>query len=193
MTIFIFLFVVSSMMIIVENTLTNRQMTGFAVEGYATSNVTISKYLSISMSPNLTTGILFGTIDVLPAVDINASGNNNSDGGLSTFYINVSSDSNTPVDFCIKANTNFYDGGGANTLGAGNESFSNATSTTATSPTLVDQLPLTTGYVKAGFNSTRGQSVFYRFWLDVPSGTPSGSYNNTVNFKGVEVAAVCGS
>jgi hypothetical protein len=49
------------------------------------------------------------------------------------------------------------------------------------------------GYVKAGQNIAMGNSLYYRFYLEIPSGTPSGTYNNTINFKGVQNGTACGS
>jgi hypothetical protein len=161
------------------------RITGHATTGTTASNVTISKYLSIAMSPELESGILFGTVDTLPATDQNAT--NNYDGGSdgSTMSLNVSEDSNTAVDFCIKADADLHDPEGDNTLGVGNQSYANSTSTDADNPSLSDEVSLTTEYAFAG-NINEGEDIYYRFWLDIPAGTPAGTYNNTITFKGVE-------
>jgi len=189
--VFGFIFIFSIAMILIQNLpSTDVSLTGFATTGTAVSNVTISKYLSISMSSNLSGGILFGSIDTLPAVNLNASGNNNS-GGSSSFLINVSSDSNTAVDFCLKANADLYDSTGGNTLAIGNESYANATTTSASIPVLSQEVSFTTSYVKAGEGIGIGNGSYYRFWLDIPSGTASGTYNNTISFEGVETGTSC--
>ncbi len=185
------IFLFSVIMLLIQNIPSQKiEITGQATTGTTTSNVTISKFLSIDMSGNLSTGILFGTVNALPAVDINASSNNNS-GGNSTFYLNVSTDSNIAVDFCIKADADLYDSLGGSTLGVGNESYANATITNMTLPDLSNQVPFTTSYIKSGYNITRGNVNYYRFWLDIPSGTPSGTYNNTLTFKGIEIGTSC--
>lgn len=167
--------------------------TGFATTGTTVSNVTISKYLSITMSTNLSKGIFFGTINSLPAVNVNASGNNNSlsTGANSTFFINVSTDSNTNVDFCLKAISNLIDSAGGNMLNVANESYSNSTTTNETLPAVGKEVIFTTLGVKAGINITAGNVTYYRFYLDIPTGTPSGTYNNTISFEGVEVEGAC--
>jgi len=167
--------------------------TGFATTETTVSNVTISKYLSITMSTNLSKGIFFGTVNSLPAVNINASGNNNSlsTGANSTFFINVSTDSNTNVDFCLKAISNLIDSAGGNMLNVGNESYSNSTTTNETLPAVGKEVIFTTSGIKAGINITAGNVTYYRFYLDVPTGTPSGIYNNTISFEGVEVLGAC--
>jgi len=169
------------------------KITGFATTGTTISNVTISKYLSITMSGNLSRGIFFGTVNALPAVNINASGNNNSvaTGGNSSFLVNVSTDSNTNVDFCIKADSNLIDSAGGNTLHMGNESYSNSTINNETMPEVGQEIKFTDSYVKAGVNVSIGNVTYYRFYLDIPTGTPSGNYNNTISFEGVQVGTAC--
>jgi hypothetical protein len=165
------------------------RITGHATEGSTTSNVTISKYLSITMSTNLSGGITFGSVDNLPGVNLNATHNNDSAGGTS-MYVNVSSDSNTNVDFCIRANAAMTSPS-LDTIGIGNESYANASTTDAGTPALANEVSLTTGYISAGRNVSMGGLQYYRMWLDIPSGTPSGTYNNTVYFKGVETGVAC--
>ena len=168
------------------------KISGYATTSTTVSNVTISKFLSIDMSTNLTEGILFGNISALPAVNANATHNYDSvQGNSSSMIINVSTDSNTNVDFCVKANANLIDSSGGNTLGIGNESYHNATLTNTTLPTLGAEVKFTTSYVKAGENVNEGDGIFYRFWLDIPAGQAAGTYNNTIDFKGIETATSC--
>ncbi len=166
-------------------------ITGFATTGTTISNVSITKYLSITMSTNLSDGILFGTVSALPATNINASHNNDGSSSASTMFINVSVDSNTAVNFCVKADANLTDSVGGNTIELGNESYNNATTTSASLPSLASKVSLTSGYVQAGKNVSQGNVTYYRFWLDIPAATPSGNYNNTISFKGVEVTSAC--
>lgn len=181
--------VFSIVMITVENF---NSITGYATTQATKSNVSISKYLSISVSNNLTTAIDFGTVAVLPQTDINASHNNDSSGGGTTYWINTSTDGNTNVDFCIGANDNMTSG--ADILRLGNETYANATSTATNVPSPVNQLALSNvAYVKSGENVTKGNANYYRFWLDIPATQASGDYNNTVYFKAVATAVACGA
>jgi hypothetical protein len=191
MIILVLIFLLSIFMILVVNSPV--RITGYATSASTVSNVTIAKYLSISVSQNLSSGILFGTVNSLPAIDQNASHNYDGASYGTSMYVNLSSDSNTKVDFCVGANSDLTDSINANRLGVGNETYSNATTTDTITPLLINQYPLNTSYVKAGANVSQGESIYYRFWLDIPSGTSSGTYNNSINFKGVEVATACGT
>ena len=170
------------MMIFVENS----NLTGHAVES-TISSVTISQYYAISMSNNLSAGIGFGTKDSTSQTDINATANylysNESE-----YYMQVSSDSNTAVDFTIYADGPMNTSGG-DEIGVGNESFYYVKTTTSISaPDVSNEISLTTSPQAAGTEVAIGDNVYYRFWLDIPAGTPVGEYNNTISVEGVNAA-----
>ncbi|OYT36702.1 hypothetical protein B6U91_00500 [Candidatus Pacearchaeota archaeon ex4484_71] len=156
-----------------------------------TSNVSLLNFYSISFSENLSSGINFGEILNLPAVNVNATANYISSNNGTGYYIAVSGDGNVNVDFCIKASGDLESVAG-DVLGLGNESYSNSTYTNETLPPPIG-LSLTTSFVKSGENiPSDGTGVnYYRFWLDVPSGQPAGAYNNTVTFKAVPTTSSC--
>jgi hypothetical protein len=187
------LFIFSMAMIVVETNQSPQVMTitGHATSGSTTSNVTISKYFSIALSANLSDGIQFGTVSVLPATNVNATHNNDSALYNTTMYLNVSEDSNTNVDFCILSPDDLTDESSSATIGRGNETYANSTTVVGGAPDVADEVALTGSYVKSGYNVTTGGANYYKFWLDIPTGTASGSYNNTVEFKAVEVATAC--
>ena len=175
--------------------------TGYATTATTTSNVTISSYFAIAMSQNLSNGIQFGSVSTLPTTSQNAT--HNYDGVNTTaqnitlngtngtsMWMNVSSDSNTAVDFCTKADAALTTSGGS-TIGVGNETYHNSTQTNITIPNILSEVAFTTSYVKAGFNTSIGSNNYYRFWLDVPAGTASGSYNNTISFEGIATGGAC--
>ncbi len=167
-------------------------LTGYATEGSTWSNVSISYYLAIQMNANLSSGIDFGNVISLPAWNINASGNNNGT-DMSNFTINVSTDSNTAVDFCIRATEALKDRtGNLATIGLGNETYSgNVTFTNISYPAMASEAALTTGYVEAASPIPIGNSTYWRFWLDIPAGQAAGNYNNTVWFKGITTSTSC--
>ncbi len=169
------------------------KVTGYATTASTTSNVSIAKFLSIDMSANLSDGIAFPDVSALPVTDINATENNNAVGSNSTMFLNVSLDSNVAVDFCILANAGLTTSA-ADLLGIGNETYLNVTginaSTSLPGPPGSSAL-LTASYVRASGPTGKGNSTYYRFWLDVPVATPSGVYNNTISFKGIETATSC--
>jgi len=165
-------------------------MTGYATEGTTSSNVTIAKYLAIAFSDNLSTGIQFGTVNSLPATNINATANYDGVSEGTTYYLNVSDDGNTAVDFCIKGNSALTSVA-LDVIGLGNETYANGTLTNSTHPLLGDETGLTTSYVKSGSAISVGGQNYYRFWLDIPVAQPSGDYNNTLSFKGVSTGLSC--
>ena len=179
----------SIVMITVQNFNT---FTGYATGMSTKSNVSISKYLSISASPNISTAIDFGIVSALPATDVNASHDYDGNASATTYWINTSVDSNTNIDFCIGANGAMISG--ADSLGLGNETYSNATTTNITVPVLGSQVAFSSAsYVLSGQNVTKGAPNYYRFWLDIPASQASGDYNNTVYFKAVATATGCGA
>lgn len=175
----------------------NASMTGALTSASTTSSAVIEKYFSINVSGNLSTGIDFGTIAALPAVNHNASLNYNdtsypgeNDGNESLYWVTVETDSNTPVDFCIIA-TAFNTSGGIE-IEIGNYTFSDSGWNNITYPGPVDELTMSTSaYVAGETGITVGSSDYFRFWLDVPATTPSGTYNNTVTFLGRPTGVAC--
>jgi len=162
--------------------------TGMVTEDTTISSVTISTYFAITLSSNLSGGIIFGTLDSTGSNNNNATGNyaDSPTDNSSQFFVNVSADSNTGVNFSLKADGPMNTSGG-DEIGLGNESYANATTTTFAAPALVNEVNFTTAFVDAGYNVSAGSGIYYRFWLDVPAATPVGTYNNTVSFKGMAV------
>lgn len=166
-------------------------ITGHATESSTTSQVTIQQYLAIDPSINLTQGIIFEDIVTLPTINDNATGNYNGTGSSSLYYINVSTDSNTNVTFCIKASGDL-ENPALDKIGLANETYSsNVTLSNATHPSLANEMPLTITHVVAANNVGIGKAAYWRFWLDVPAGQATGTYNNTVSFKAVNLGSVC--
>ena len=193
---------VALVMLILQNTLFSASLSvmeapqSFGITGHATetttiSNVTIAKYLSITMCTNLSDGIIFGNITELPATNINSTHNYDGASTGSTMCINISDDGNTAIDLCTKANDDLTSVG-ADTILLANETYANSTVTNAGTPgAATNATLLTTSYVKSGNAIGVGNLNYYRFWLDIPAAQPSGDYNNTVYFKGVTTTLSC--
>ena len=182
----------AAVMLLIQNIkIPETKITGYATEESTVSNVTISKYLSIDLSTNLSEGILFGSKSP-NTQNNNATHNDDGASSGSSMYVNVSADSNTAVDFCIKSNDDLKTSG-ADIIGIANETYANnVTETNDTSPYLADEVSLNkTNYIEAGTNISIGNQSYFRFWLDIPSGQASGDYNNTITFKGIETATGC--
>lgn len=185
--ILIFVLAVSIFLFVIENVLF---LTGYAIEGAIPSNVTIERSLAISFSPELSDGILFGEINFLPANNVNATHNYDGQNNGSTFYINVSLDGNSEIDFCIMANTHLTSAS-SDTIDLPQETYSNSTYTNMSFPSLLNEKSLTTSFVKAGNNIPQGGTNYYRFFLDVLGAQPTGNYNNTITFKGIISGYAC--
>ena len=156
------------------------------------SNVSIREFFAISTSANLSDGIEFGTVDPGTS-NINATDNYNS-GGLTqtSMSIDVSSDSNVPIDFCIRANANISTGTGPE-ISLVNYTFTSDKLNTFTIPESSEfSIDITTTFQKETTNVRRGESNFYRFYLDVPIGQEAGTYNNTVLIRALRIAGPCG-
>lgn len=166
-------------------------ITGHATETSTTSQVTIQQYLAIDPSINLTNGIVFEDIATLPMVNDNATGNYNGSGSSSLYYINVSTDSNTNVTFCIKANGDLQNLA-LDAIGLANETYaSNVTTSDISTPAVADEVSMTTTHTEAASNIGIGEASYWRFWLDVPAGQATGTYNNSVSFKAVNLGTNC--
>jgi len=164
---------------------------GLITEGTYSSNVSVSKFLSISFSSILSEGILFGDVHFLPATNLNASHNYDGTLNASQYYVLVSHDGNTPIDVCLKANGNLESSEG-DVLGLGNETYAYfVNSSNFTNPSLLNETSFTTNYVLAGENLPVGSDNYYRFWLDVPGGQSAGTYNNSIFIKGNEGGLGC--
>jgi len=187
-TILVVVLVISLGMLFFENA---SAITGNATEGSTSSEVTIQSFLSIQMSANLSAGIIFNDVATLPATDVNATENYNGTSSSTLYFINVSTDSNSAVDFCLKADGGLNTTGG-DLIGLGNETYStNVTTSNSTIPDILNDLSMTTSFFKSASNTPVGGANYYRFWLDVPAGQATGTYNNSVSFKGVTTGNVC--
>ncbi|MBI2584193.1 MAG: hypothetical protein HYW25_05980 [Candidatus Aenigmarchaeota archaeon] len=184
-------------------------ITGFATATQSTgSNVTISGYIAIALSTNLSRGIEFGTITLLPANQTNATasyqnytGGGGPGGGLNyTLYnASVSTDSNQNVDFCVKGSGPFATSGGANSFALANLTwYDNKTINNDTHPPGGPfrgffGISATTSYVKGEVAVSAGNENNYRFWLNVSGGQAAGDYNTTISFRGTTAGDACGS
>ena len=173
----------------------NASITGAATSKTTTSSAVIEKYFSINASGNLSAGIDFGTVTMLPTANQNASLNWNdtsggSDDNETLYWVTVEMDSNTPVDFCILADA--FNTSGGDEIGIGNYTFADSNWNNMTYPGPIDEQTMSvSAYVAAQTNIAVGSSDYLRYWLDVPATTPSGTYNNTVTILGTSTGVAC--
>ena len=154
-----------------------------------TSNATIEKNVAISRSDNLTAGILFSIVTA--GNNRNATGNFNSTENT-TYWISLDSTTNVPLDLCILANDTLRSG--SFTIPNTGYHYSNSTFDNATFPTYPATVDITTSYVHAADDVDMTGStyhVYFRFSLDIPSGTRGGTYTNQVSFKATENTTAC--
>jgi len=161
-------------------------ITGAQTAQSTQSRVELTAFYAIALSNNLSNGIDFGSIDTIPSSDLDALANYNTSNNKTLYAVSVSQDSNTDVDFCIKA-TNMTNGGGVILPLTG---YTWQDPTVPNTNNLTDpfgpggSISMTEAFVASEANVTPGNSTYYRFWLDIPGSQEVGIYNNTVFFKG---------
>jgi len=156
------------------------------------TKVIVEKSVSISLSNNLSTGIMFGDIEP-NANNNNATGNFNST-DHTQFWVTIDSSTNTPIDICIKDNANLSFG----SYNIPNSNFKwNSTKINSQSLPIFNGGPtahaLNNSYDtvnKIALNVYNG-TYYLRFTLDVSVTQQAGIYNNTVYFKGVSTDIGC--
>lgn len=165
-------------------------LTGKTVDLDTNSTVTIANYYAISLSDDLSNGIDFGSVTQLPTIKQNATKNNLSNGPPG-YFITVSSDSNVNVSLCLNG-TQMENVNGVK-LTYPSYVWNDSLTGSASSPNfpgiqLSNNLTDTsTPTIAPGVNN------YFRFWLDVNSSTPPGTYNNSILFKAVKTGDTCGS
>ena len=169
------------------------KITGRATTANADTTASIANWFSINLSTNLSgSGIVFD-IDNLPSYYTNATANyDNVTGGNneSKMFLTVDIDSNVNVDFCIKANESLR--AGSNTIALTNYTWANYTNTNVSYPPLAAAKPLiNTSFDNCSTSVGKGNSTYYRFWLNVSGDTAAGTYVNQINFKGVQTGNAC--
>lgn len=170
------------------------RITGGATTADATTSAFIDNYFAINMSANMSADGIKFDIQELPVYDANTTANyDNSSGGLNQtkLFLTVEMDSNVNVRFCIKSNDTYLRAG-SNVIGIGNYTWSNSSVNNLTWPAFSLARALTNEtYDNSSINIGKGNSSYYRFWLDVPGEQAPGTYKNQVNFKGVQQGTDC--
>jgi len=164
--------------------------TGYASNNMAPSNVTIVKSVAISFSTNLGEGVLFEEVRFLPATNVNASHNYDDPANGTGYFVAVSSDSNTAVDLCLKADGPLTTLGG-DTIPLSGETYSAALSTDSVIPDVLNEVSMTTNYSLVTSDIPVGGYGYMRFFLDVPVAQAPGDYQNNLFFKGNVAGILC--
>jgi hypothetical protein len=150
------------------------------------SQVKIKGYIAIARSDNLTYGIDFGEVDLLPAF-LNGTSNYNGS-GQTQYYISVAQQSNKAADFCLNATPMDTDAG--DYIGLGNYTLSNSSLNDVNNPSLENRIRMPAIPEKISYNVGKGDDIYYRFWLNVTD-APPGLYNNSVSFIAVPTGDSC--
>jgi hypothetical protein len=181
------IFIISIFMIVVERV----EISGNIVQD-TVSNVSVTNSIAMGFSNGLKGGINFGSVNYLPAVNIDAEYNyNETNSNYTEYYVLVSSDGNSPMDLCIYASTGLMTLGG-DLIDIDKETYAYSVDfVNGTIPSLSDEISLTNSYVLAGGNIPQGGNNYLRFWLDIPAGQASGEYSNSIYFQGTIAGAGC--
>jgi len=94
------------------------------------------------------------------------------------------------MDLCLKADSDLLNPA-LDIIGLGNETYSHSIISNETLPSLLNETSLTLNYVLAGNNIPLGGQNNLRFWLDVIAGQATGTYNNSIYFKGIASGDGC--
>jgi len=152
------------------------------------SNTTVSVFVEITLSDNLTAGILFGSVEQ-NSNDNNASGNYGED-NTTQFTVTAGAANSVNIDLCIKDNMALDKSPGVNIPNTG-YTYNFTSTTDVDNPTLPGKA-ITTSYVTTQHaNIAAGVRSYSRFWLDVPAAQVAGTYSNTVYIKGIETGQSC--
>ncbi len=157
-----------------------------------TGQATITKQVAIGLSTNLDTdGVRFTNLD--PGSSNNAA-EHSADGGSSetTYYVEISSSTNTPIDICTKTNQDLTFG--SYDIDNSNFKWNVTTTATADDPSLPgnaftgDFSYDTTNLVADDQDSG---THYLRFWLTVPAAQRAGTYTNTIYWCANENSTTC--
>lgn len=167
-------------------------ITGFATSQSVgtTATANIVYYYALGESSDFSGGINFGSLSH-NTQNNNASSNYENSG--TGYALNLSTDSNTDVSICVKANTDLKIHTSPNTLiGIGNMTFNASTTNSTSLPAFGNRTEMNSSIFRnATHNLGAGNATFFRFWLTVPDGTTPGNYNNSANFKAVRAGEAC--
>lgn len=204
--ILVFLFLIAIVLLLTNmpNIFAQSQYGGYEM------NASIQQVISITLSGNLTTGIFFTNTTTIgiqyPITNMtvwnNATANYWGSSYGTEYYVNVSGLTNIKVCHCacsdLKCNnqrTPECSGFSMPLNGTGTDEgvkwINDTTSNPGNNPTYL--LQNLTYQVVAG-SLASGNAIYLRYWLDpYPNNTPSGSYNTTYIFKGVDYVQTCGA
>jgi hypothetical protein len=99
-----------------------------------------------------------------------------------------------PEDFCLKASSDLTCSFGVCTgvtISIDNVAWNNSTFNNATYPSYDTTKRLSLSYQKVAFSINPNNYTYFRFWLFVPVGKPSGIYNSTFSVRAVEAGGSC--
>jgi hypothetical protein len=138
-----------------------------ADESAVEASVTVTEVISITLSDSAPAGIHFGSL--APGTTNNPD--EDSDNTTPSITVNVGSETNVNIDLQING-TDF----------SGTFTVDNAKCSTTYAGT---KNTLSTDYATISTSITPGGSQSLWHWLDVPAGTPAGSYTSTFSYKAI--------
>lgn len=135
--------------------------------------------IAIDLSPTLSS--IDWSVTTLPANDLDAEGN-----GVTVeteYWVNVSATGCT-ADLYIKANGSLVSG--SDSIGLANETYCYNTTYSSVPGTACTSLDTTYSGNQIGSALAGNTAVYLKFYLDVPSQQPAGTYSNTISIKAVQ-------
>lgn len=153
------------------------------------SQASVAKRIALVESATLGGGIVWTGLN--PG-DVNINANGNDDGlGNTQYNILVHPSTNVPVDFCIGADGNLVGVGDPLQNIPLNPNYQWDSDVTAIGPILANAqvMPIPTDpapNLESGREITRTNRIYFRFWLSVPTGQAADTYQNNIDFLGIE-------
>ncbi|MBI4362912.1 MAG: hypothetical protein HY558_07030 [Euryarchaeota archaeon] len=182
------------------------------------SNVTITQNIAVALSDGLTYGVSFGELITLPASPLGANNtaggasslSNYTGGANSSYWVNISTDTNVRTTLCFGANDSLktpggaasianasyrwnttvvnssgFNTGGAGPMGAGRPIIDGGTQGLGTAYNVVNNSTNMTP------SDASNHTIIFRLGLNITAGQETGSYYNTLIFKAVRENQGC--
>ncbi|MBT7402458.1 LamG domain-containing protein, partial [Candidatus Woesearchaeota archaeon] len=121
--------------------------------------------------------------EVVPNIEEKPAEGNNLTAGTE-YYINITEANGTSVDICLSANDSLKSG--AEEIALANQKFANSTSDNTVPSEYNRSLSTTCSDNMVATNINQNNTVFFKFYITVPSFQAVGDYMNNITFKAIE-------
>jgi hypothetical protein len=121
--------------------------------------------------------------EVIPDIEDKPADGNNLTAGTE-YYINITEANGTAVDICLSANDSLKSG--AEEIALANQKFANSTSDNTVPSEYNRSLSTTCSDNMVATNLNQNNTIFFKFYITIPSFQAVGDYMNNITFKAIE-------